>query len=147
MGYDRIELNYPLDCHEVVEMMEKHGQKCDFQEAPQKTTQGRPDPENKHYSLRDWTGKVRLGTDSGPRRKVPVKVGISDYEHFGKKGAKGKDSQRRQDHRHFWAQGNDQAVLAIMDIFKATIPFQLWHDEVIPTTVHDCKQWAPPETG
>ena len=62
-----------------------------------------------------------------------MKIGITDYEYFGKKEKK--SAFRREGHRHFWASGSPAAVLQVVDVFKGAIPFALWFDDAIAKEV------------
>ena len=66
--YYRAELDYPLVMDEIARL---HG----VAQGPPKTTGGADDHKGKHYTLRNWGGKVTMGTGSKSRK---VTVGITD---------------------------------------------------------------------
>ena len=64
-----------------------------FKPEEPKRTDGIVDPLGMHYSMSNWKGRVRaLNTNSSGKE---VKIGISDFEFFGTKGADKKRSARR----------------------------------------------------
>ena len=144
-GYARVELNYPLEVNEVCELIKKSSKPLldDMEPTDEKETDGKVDPEGKHYSSHNYRGKVKLpGAVRGKAREITM--GITDYEYFGDHRRK---CGRREGHRHFFVQGSPSHVDAVIEAFKNVIPQTLWRDVSIMQEVHACKQWALPETG
>ena len=59
-GYYRIELNRNLGIDDVAACIAQTNLMIDFEADKAKETDGKVDVEGAHYSLHDWTGKVKL---------------------------------------------------------------------------------------
>ena len=143
-GYARLELHYPLDVEEVCQLVKESSMLFNGMEPEsEKTTDGKVDPEGKHYSSYNYKGKVKLpGAARGKAKDVTM--GITDYEFFRDQRKK---CGRREGRRHFFTKGSPSHVDAVIEAFKNVIPQTLWRDVSIMQEVHACKQWALPETG
>ena len=121
-GYARVELDYPLDVNEVCKLMKEKSMPLlnDMQPNDEKQTDGKVDPEGKHYSSHNYKGRVKMpGTSRGKGREITM--GITDYEYFGKAAWRNKCG-RREGRRHFFAKGSPKFVDAVIEAFKTVIP-------------------------